>query len=140
MRDFEDFCSKLLLIASNVEFSCSFTSRDYLKPFCCHYPPPALRLDITVYMNFYLDKSQNIFTAEKTRELAFLSADIFAIFGVLPLSRLRAYTLQDATFYTCSYLYTGNFTISTVKSRYSQCFNCLKLFYEERQYPKNGKF
>ena len=71
-------------------------------------------------------------------QLAFLTADIFAIFGVLPLSRLRAYTLQDATFYSCSYLYTGHFTISTVKSRYSHCFNCLKLFYEDRQYPKNG--
>ena len=31
------------------------------------------------------------------------------------------------------YLYTGNFTIPTVKSRYSHCFNCLKLFYENRQ-------
>ena len=43
-----------------------------------------------------------------------------SVFGVLPLSHLRAYTLQDATFFTCSYLYTGNFTISTVKSRYSK--------------------
>ena len=55
-------------------------------------------------------------------------ADIFASFGVLPLSRLRANTQQDVTFYTCSYLYTGNFTISTVKSRYSHCFNCLKTY------------
>ena len=31
-------------------------------------------------------------------QLAFIMADIFASFGVLPLSRLRAYTLQDATF------------------------------------------
>ena len=73
-------------------------------------------------------------------ELAFLTADIFANFGVLPLLHLRAYTLQDATVYTCSYLYSGNFIISTVKSRYSHCFNCLKLFNEDRQYPKNGRF
>ena len=72
--------------------------------------------------------------------LAFLTADIFASFGVLPLLHLRAYTLQDATVYTCSYLYSGNFIISTVKSRYSHCFNCLKLFNEDRQYPKNGRF
>ena len=74
------------------------------------------------------------------RELAFLTADIFASFGVLPLLHLRAYTLQDATVYTCSYLYSANFIISTVKSRYSHCFNCLKLFNEDRQYPKNGGF
>ena len=49
-------------------------------------------------------------------------------------------TLQDATVYTCSYLYSGNFIISTVKSRYSHCFNCLELFNEDRQYPKNGRF
>ena len=73
-------------------------------------------------------------------ELAFLTADIFASFGVLPLLHLRAYTLQDATVYTCSYLYSGNFIISTVKSRYSHCFNCLELFNEDRQYPKNGRF
>ena len=73
-------------------------------------------------------------------ELAFLTADIFASFGVLPLLHLRAYTLQDATVYTCSYLYSGNFIISTVKSRYSHCFTCLKLFNEDRQYPKNGRF
>ena len=65
-------------------------------------------------------------------KLAFLTADIFASFGVLPL--------QDATVYTCSYLYSGNFIISTVKSRYSHCFNRLKLFNEDRQYPKNGRF
>ena len=75
-----------------------------------------------------------------SRKLAFLTADIFASFGVLPLLHLRAYTLQDATVYTCSYLYSGNFIISTVKSRYSHCFNCLKLFNEDRQYPKNGRF
>ena len=51
-------------------------------------------------------------------QLAFLTTDIFASFGVLPLLHLRAYTLQDATVYTCSYLYSGNFIISTVKSRY----------------------
>ena len=73
-------------------------------------------------------------------ELAFLTADIFASFGVLPLLHLRAYTLQDATVYTCSFLYSGNFIISTVKSHYSHCFNCLKLFNEDRQYPKNGRF
>ena len=73
-------------------------------------------------------------------ELAFLTTDIFASFGILPLLHLRAYTLQDATVYTCSYLYSGNFIISTVKSRYSHCFNCLKLFNEDRQYPKNGRF
>ena len=73
-------------------------------------------------------------------KLAFLTADIFASFGVLPLLHLRAYTLQDATVYTCSCLYSGNFIISTVKSRYSHCFNCLKLFNEDRQYPKNGRF
>ena len=33
-------------------------------------------------------------------ELAFLTADIFASFGVLPLLHLRAYRLQDATVYT----------------------------------------
>ena len=74
------------------------------------------------------------------RKLAFLTADIFASFGVLPLLHLRAYTLQDATVYTCSYLYSGNFIISTVKSRYSHCFNCLKLFNEDRQYPKTADF
>ena len=73
-------------------------------------------------------------------QLAFLTTDSFASFGVLPLLHLRAYTLQDATVYTCSYLYSGNFIISTVKSRYSHCFNCLKLFNEDRQYPKNGRF
>ena len=57
-------------------------------------------------------------------QLAFLAADIFASFRLLPLSRLRAYTLQDATFYTCSYFCAGNSTISTVKSRYSHCFSC----------------
>ena len=72
--------------------------------------------------------------------ISFLTADIFISFGVLPLSRLRAYTLQDATFYTCSCLYTGNFTISAMKSHYSDCFNCLKLLYEDRQYPKNCRF
>ena len=74
-------------------------------------------------------------------QLAFLTADIFASFGVLPaLSHLRVYTLQDALFYTCSYLYTGNFTIPTVESHYSHCFGCPKLFKEDRQYPKNGRF
>ena len=62
-------------------------------------------------------------------------ADIFASLRVLPLSRFGAYTLQDATFCTCSYSYTGNFTI-----RHSHCFNCLKLLYEDRQYPKNDRF
>ena len=80
------------------------------------------------------------FRVVKLIQLAFLTADIFASFGVLPLLHLRAYTLQDATVYTCSYLYSGNFIISTVKSRYSHCFNCLKLFNEDRQYPKNGGF
>ena len=76
----------------------------------------------------------------KPTQLAFLTANIFASFGLLPLSRFRVYTPQDATFYTCSYLYTGNFTISTVKSRYSHCFYCLKLFNEDKQCPKNGRF
>ena len=76
---------------------------------------------------------------ELALQLTFLTADIFAILGALPLSRLRAYTLQDAIFSTCSYLYTGNFTISTVKSRYSQCFNCVNLLYEDRQYPQKGQ-
>ena len=80
------------------------------------------------------------FTLYVSSQLAFLTADIFASFGVLPLLHLRAYTLQDATVYTCSYLYSGNFIISTVKSRYSHCFNGLKLFNEDRQYPKNGRF
>ena len=79
-------------------------------------------------------------TRARNAQLAFLTADIFASFGVLPLLHLRAYTLQDATVYTRSYLYSGNFIISTVKSRYSHCFNCLKLFNEDRQYPKNGRF
>ena len=79
------------------------------------------------------------FTSKRV-QLAFHTADIFASFGVLPLLHLRAYTLQDATVYTCSYLYSGNFIISTVKSRYSHCFNCLILFNENRQYPKNGRF
>ena len=73
-------------------------------------------------------------------QLAFLTANIFANFGVQPVSHLRAYTLQDATFYTCSYLCSGNFTISTVESHYSHCFSCPKLFKEDRQYPKNGRF
>ena len=68
-------------------------------------------------------------------QLAFLTADIFATFGALPLSRLRAYTLQDATFYPCSCLYTGNFTISTVKSRYSHCFNCQKTLLQGQTVP-----
>ena len=38
----------------------------------------------------------------------------------VPPSRLRAYTLQDVTFYTCRHLYSRSFTISTVKSCYSQ--------------------
>ena len=59
---------------------------------------------------------------------------------VVPLLSVRAYTLQNAIFHICSYLYSGNFTISTVKSRYSHCFNYLKLFYEDRQYSKNGRF
>ena len=79
-------------------------------------------------------------TIKSKLKLAFRTADIFASFGVLPLLHLRAYTLQDATVYTCSYLYSGNFIISTVKSRYSHCFNCLELFNEDRQYPKNGRF
>ena len=76
--------------------------------------------------------------AKKTQfcQLAFLTADIFASFGVLPLLHLRAYTLQDATVYTCSYLYSGNFIISTVKSRYSHCFNCLKLFERGQTVPQ----
>ena len=72
--------------------------------------------------------------------LAFLTGDIFAIFGVMPLSRLRANKLQDAIFYTGSYLYPCNFIISAMKSRYSHCFNCLKLFYDDRNYPKNDRF
>ena len=72
--------------------------------------------------------------------LAFLTADIFASFEVLPLLHLRAYTMQDATVYIRSYLYSGNFIISTVKSCYSHCFNCLELFNVDRQYPKNGRF
>ena len=90
------------------------------------------------------DKDSEVFNAWKElvgeTQLAFLTADIFASFGVLPLLHLRAYTLQDATVYTRSYLYSGNFIISTVKSRYSHCFNCLELFNEDRQYPKNGRF
>ena len=31
-----------------------------------------------------------------------------------------------ANIFACCYLYTGNLTISTVKSRYSHCLNCLK--------------
>ena len=78
----------------------------------------------------YLDKYQ----------LAFLTADIFASFGVLPLLHLRAYTLQDATVYTCSYLYSGNFIISTVKSRYSHCFNCLNSLTRTDSTPKTADF
>ena len=52
------------------------------------------------------------------KQLAFLTGDIFASFGVLLFSPLRANKLQDAMFYTCSYLYTGKFIILTVKSRY----------------------
>ena len=37
-------------------------------------------------------------------------------------------------FCTCCYLLTGNFTIPTEKSCYSHCFDCLKLFYKDRQY------
>ena len=93
-------------------------------------------------------KKDNVAEKEKVRTgdhqitsiQTLLGLRFLASFGVLPLSRLRAYTLQDAAFYTCSYLYTGNFTISTVKSRYSHCFNCLKLFCEDREYPKHGRF
>ena len=49
----------------------------------------------------------------------------------------KSYTQQDATIYTCSYFYTGNFTILTRESGYS---NCLKLFCKDRQYPQNGRF
>ena len=69
-------------------------------------------------------------------QLAFLTADIFASVGVLPLSCLRAYTPQDAIFYTCSYLYIGNFTISTVKSPYSHCFNFFYSFTRTDSTPK----
>ena len=82
-----------------------------------------------------LVKHSQIFSSRY--KLAFFTANIFASFGVQPLSCLRACTLQDATFYTCSYWYIGNFTISTVKSRYSHSFNCLKLFCENRHYPQN---
>ena len=59
-------------------------------------------------------------------------ADIFASSGVLPFSCLKAYTLQDATFSTCSYLHKGNFTVSTFKSRYSHSFNRPKLLRGQR--------
>ena len=73
-------------------------------------------------------------------QLAFLTADIFALFGVLPLSRLRAHILQDATFHTCSYLYTGNFTISTVKNRYSKFLIALNSFTRTDSSPKMVDF
>ena len=97
--------------------------------------------NIVQFANIFLTYRTSVANLHLLRiELAFLTTDIFASFGVLPLLHLRAYTLQDATVYTCSYLYSGNFIISTVKSRYSHCFNCLKLFNEDRQYPKNGRF
>ena len=105
-----------------------------LAEFCAYACAPVSPVDscVTNFAAFYC------FTF--CLESAFLTADIFASCWVLPLSRLRAYTLQDATFYTCSYLYTGDLTISTVKSRYSHCFNCLRLFYVDRQHPKYGRF
>ena len=105
--------------------------RDYLSLVECYK---------TIHGLNGLDPSINFTFASDFRQLAFLTTDIFASFGLLPLLHLRACTLQDATVYTCSYLYSGNFIISTVKSRYSHCFNCLKLFNEDRQYPKNGRF
>ena len=93
---------------------------------------------INIYMG-NLRQAKLIFR-QTSIQLAFLTADIFASFGILPLLHLRAYTLQDATVYTCSYLYSGNFIISTVKSRYSHYFNCLKLFNEEDSTPKTADF
>ena len=71
------------------------------------------------------------------RELVFLTADIFASFGVLPLSRLRAYTLQDAAFHACSCLYTGDYYYFNCEKSLLVLFG-LKLFYEYRQYSQNG--
>ena len=71
---------------------------------------------------------------------------IMNLFGIISLSHGRYFRhfwgIATFTFegIHMHYLYTGNFTISTVKSRYSQCFNCLKLFYEDKQYPKYGRF
>ena len=83
-------------------------------------------ISIQVRMLTFLNSFTRLYIASIVK--AFHTADISASFGILSLSRLR-----HATF-TC--LYTGKFAISTVKSRYSQCFNFLKLFYEDRQYPK----
>ena len=73
-------------------------------------------------------------------ELAFFTADIFAIFGALPLSRLRAYTLQDATFYTCSYLYTGDLPFQLLKVVTHNVLIALNSFTRTDSTPKMADF
>ena len=66
--------------------------------------------------------------------IAFLTADIFASFEVLSLLGLRAHTLQYATFYTCSYLYTGNFTnVLIVQNVFTSTDSTTKMWYINSQ-------
>ena len=100
---------------------------------CLPFSPCSLPLPLIIHT----EKKKSVLIPITCKAISLSHGRYFRQFwGTATFTSVRAYTLQDATVYSCSYLYSGNFIISTVKSRYSHCFNCLKLFNEDRQYPK----
>ena len=68
-----------------------------------------------------------------------LTADFSAISGVLPLPHLRVSAPQNTTFqYVC--IFDGKFTVTTFKSRFSHCLNCLESFTRADSTPKIADF
>jgi hypothetical protein len=71
-----------------------------------------------------------------TIQSASLTPNFPAIFGVLPLPRLRDSAPQNTAFQCCSCLYNGKFTVTTFKSRFSRCLNCLESLTRADNTPK----
>ena len=63
-----------------------------------------------------------------------------AILGVLPLPLLRVSAPRNTTLYYCSCLYNGKFTVTTFKSPFSCCLNCLESFTRADSTPKMADF
>ena len=51
-------------------------------------------------------------------------------------NRPVVYTSRNATFCRCSCVYKGEFTVTTLKSRFSHCLDCLDSLMWEERIPK----
>jgi hypothetical protein len=71
-------------------------------------------------------------------ELVFLTAHDFpAIFEVLPLPRSRVFVRDFLVLYSC--VHNGKFTVTTFKSRFSRCLNCLESFTRADSIPQKWR-